>query len=372
LACGFAAGCHFGVDALETDGATNDAATPVDGAADAGDAAVPDLATSDQARPRDFASLPDGVVRGGLGWPCSMANDCTGGLCVDGYCCDQLCDPTLPANLCMACNVPGFEGRCTLALAGTDPRGQCPPEATSTCGRDGTCDGAGACRLWVAGTACTAPSCAGGQITYPAACDGNGKCGAPQAAVSCAPFKCADAMSCGTSCTGNNQCTPGNQCKPNQTCGTRVLGQPCFFDADCASATCAQGVCCATACAGPCAACNTPGSYGTCAPIPAGGAPQGDCMAQTRESCGRDGTCDGAGACRSWIAGTPCAGPACGAGVALSGRACDGAGACAAATSTDCGGFACNASTATCFRAPCTSNAQCAQGNTCQSDGSCG
>ncbi|HZS42006.1 MAG TPA: hypothetical protein VFF06_34495 [Polyangia bacterium] len=368
-----AGGCHFGVGPVDTDGALGELGVPDDAGDGGGDAAIPDLASSDHAVVYDLLDVPDGaILPHAIGWPCALASDCTAGLCVDGFCCDSLCDPLLPQNLCKACNVPGFEGRCTLALDGTDPRGQCDQSAASTCGQDGVCDGRGACRLWAAGTACTTQSCTSNNVTYPAGCDGLGHCGNLPQAVSCAPFKCADATSCEISCSKNGDCAGGVQCN-NGSCGGRALGQPCAAGGDCASTFCAEGVCCATACGGTCASCAIPGSIGTCVPVPAGGDPIGTCTAQTRASCGLDGKCDGAGGCRKWVNGTPCAGPTCAdSSTALSSRTCDGAGTCSPGVQTDCDHFACDPTTALCFRAPCASSAQCSGGSSCRPDGTCG
>src|SRR5439155_8128480 len=120
--------------------------------------------------------VPDGAVPRQTGYPCGGANECDNGLCIDGFCCDDLCDPLDPGNQCKACNVPGAEGHCGFAQDGTDPRGLCAEEATSTCGRDGLCDGRGNCRLWGVGTACGASTCSGGQFTAPPMCDGAGNC----------------------------------------------------------------------------------------------------------------------------------------------------------------------------------------------------
>jgi len=43
-------------------------------------------------------------------------------------------------------------------------------QAASTCGYDGTCDGAGACRRFPAGTQCSSGTC------DQKACDGHGQC----------------------------------------------------------------------------------------------------------------------------------------------------------------------------------------------------
>jgi hypothetical protein len=315
------------------------------GTADGGDdAGVPDLAPPpDLRRFLDLLGLPDGLVAGGLGWPCLVATDCTGGLCIDGFCCDQLCDPLDPQNQCKACNVPGWEGRCTFAIAGSDPRGQCAQQAPSSCGTDGTCDGVGGCRLWAANTACAPGSCAAGAVTYAAACDGRGTCQPAQAPISCAPYQCADSVHCSTGCAGATGCAGGVTCQPDGTCGKRALGQPCTTTTDCASNNCEQGVCCATACRANCFSCALPGSFGTCAAAPPGTDPLDQCPQDSRATCGHDGACDGQGACRRWVAGTPCAAPGCASSTqVVSARSCDGAGVCQPGTVTPCGGtFTC-------------------------------
>jgi hypothetical protein len=273
-------------------------------------------------------SIPDGAVPRGLGWPCDVAKDCDTQLCVDGYCCDDLCDPTEPRNKCRACNVPGIEGRCVVALDGTDPRGSCAEEAPSTCGQDGTCDGRGQCRKWLSGTACSTPSCSAGSISYARACDGQGGCAPAAPPISCGPFDCANTSACAIFCSVAVGCASGAACTLG-SCGARALGQECSGAADCASGHCAEGVCCQTACAGTCRACDLPGSVGTCAQVPSGLDPHDDCAATARESCGADGTCDGAGGCRRWIPGTACGGP-CSGGVdgGVGYHQCDGAGSC--------------------------------------------
>jgi hypothetical protein len=49
-----------------------------------------------------------------------------------------------------------------------------------------------------------------------------------------------------------------------------LLGNRCVSDEDCDTSACVDGVCCATPSCSPCQACNTPGSVGTCAPLPLG------------------------------------------------------------------------------------------------------
>ena len=87
-------------------------------------------------------------------------SDCASGSCVDGFCCDTAC-----RSLCTACSLAktgAANGRCAPVRAATDPDNECATEAASTCGRDGTCDGAGACRLYADGTLCGTTCCDSG------------------------------------------------------------------------------------------------------------------------------------------------------------------------------------------------------------------
>lgn len=106
------------------------------------------------------------------GGACSSGGDCISGHCVDGVCCDTACD-----GACVGCNLPGMVGTCNSVAAGSMPvHGTCTPEAKSSCGRDGTCDGAGLCRKWPSGTVCANGSCASGMQRSASQCDGAGNC----------------------------------------------------------------------------------------------------------------------------------------------------------------------------------------------------
>jgi hypothetical protein len=308
------AGCHFALPSVF------DAAAPGGGAVD--------LA----ADPPDLLRIPDGAMPRGIGFPCGAAGDCDSGACVDGYCCDSLCNPADPANLCKACNVPGSEGHCVAAQAGTDPHDQCDSDAVGTCGHDGLCDGKGGCERFAAGTVCGSATCGGSTITYAPACDGNGNCVSPPSS-SCAPYTCGSPTACATSCTPPaNGCAAPAVCN-NGSCGKRALGQPCSSPSDCSSGFCApQGVCCNSACIGSCMSCNLPGKLGQCSPL----AP-----------------------------GTQCAPAGCAGDAKVSARICDGAGACQPAVTTDCTPYTCNTGTAQCYARPCANSTQCAAGHTC-------
>ena len=79
------------------------------------------------------------------GAPCDGAGQCASGYCSQGTCCDKAC-----GGACVACNLAGSEGTCKAVAAGEDPGESCAQEPLTTCGPDGTCDGAGACRRYPA------------------------------------------------------------------------------------------------------------------------------------------------------------------------------------------------------------------------------
>ena len=112
-------------------------------------------------------------------------------------------------------------------------------------------------------------------------------------------------MSCANTCTTNADCTPPNICN-NGSCGKRRLGRVCTTNDDCNSGICQQGVCCSTTCTGTCRSCALPGSEGACTNVPERQDPLDQCPDTGAASCGTDGTCDGAGACRFYAKGTTC------------------------------------------------------------------
>jgi hypothetical protein len=141
----------------------------------------------------------------------------------------------------------------------------------------------------------------------------------------------------------------------------------CSGDDDCASRFCGDGICCDRPCAGPCEACTraaTGVADGVCAPVMAGVDPHDDCADETMvQPCGRDGTCDGAGACRLAPRGRQCAPPAClDAHTFASAGSCDGAGVCLAGVPIDCGAYPCRGDG--CAK-PCADNSGCPNGSAC-------
>lgn len=139
---------------------------------------------------------------------CSGDADCTAGFCVDGVCCDTPCSGT-----CEACTLAlkgnGVDGACGPISANTDPEDECSDSGAASCGRDGSCDGARACRLYVAGTQC-GPSICSGNESVEKECDGNGAC-ADAVGIDCSPYVCASGA-CASPCSGNADCVSGYQC----------------------------------------------------------------------------------------------------------------------------------------------------------------
>ena len=140
----------------------------------------------------------------------------------------------------------------------------------------------------------------------------------------------------------------------------KVAGQPCAGRDECQSGFCVDGVCCDGACSGQCEACDVAGFVGTCAAIPAGGAPRGG-----RQACAGTGAC--AGVCDG-VDQTACVYPgstvacgttACSDGDAVS-FACDGAGVCAESVD-ECSPYACR--DGACLTT-CAGTQDCARGGT--------
>jgi hypothetical protein len=145
------------------------------------------------------------------GAACDRTGQCTSGFCVDRVCCSSACTET-----CFACNNPSAPGSCSAVASGQDPRGSCPAEATSTCGRAGGCNGSGACRLHPVNTVCLGGSCSGSSETPARTCDGLGVCRPAGAVRDCAPYLCG-ASACASTCADSSGCAPGFSC-PAGTC----------------------------------------------------------------------------------------------------------------------------------------------------------
>lgn len=274
-----------------------------------------------------------------LGQTCTPGVDvCASGFCVDGVCCESACE-----GECNRCN-GAVPGTCAPAAAGTNPRNLCKADTQSPCGLDGTCDGAGACRLSPKGKVCAQPTCTQGMLTNAATCDGAGACGAPTTRA-CAPYACnAQGNGCASICTPASGCAPAVSCVSG-SCGKVGQGGRCFAGTDCTNGRCIDGFCCDTTCEGACRSCKEPGLEGTCTTTVAGAMdPHGVCMDQGAASCATNGRCDGAMGCERYAAGTICGAGGCSADgtIFVAGRVCAGDGsACPAEAPQPCGAFRC-------------------------------
>jgi hypothetical protein len=317
-----------------------------------------DLAPSD--------ALADARVLLALGTPCKKDLDCTSNHCEprSGLCCNAAC-----AGSCMTCALAGQEGRCSFVPAGVDPHGDCAAASLASCGLDGTCDGRGACRKHLAGTLVAAASCSGlalEKVTLASYCDGKGNL-LPGAELTCDPYTCDPASRrCRPSCASTTECATG-PCQAQKCNGkTRSQGASCTKNAECASGACVDGVCCESACGQPCQRCNLAGLEGTCSPAFAGTDPDNDCTAGPGPCAGLDGQCDGLGACRAWVEGTPCATASCiDAELTLHGSCASGA--CLKSTAS-CGSYACLPAGDGCWGF-CTKDEHCKPGCTCNTAG---
>jgi hypothetical protein len=315
---------------------------------------------------------PAQLCTGTIGTPktngdaCGCDGDCQSGLCVDGVCCSTACSET-----CKSCNTKSSPGICAFVAPGDSPGdpGVCPNSDKSTCGLDGTCNGSGGCRTYVAGTVCKAGTCLGAAVDGAEICDGHGLC-RPGPATVCAPFSCDPAAStCFASCAIDGDCVSGAKCV-NGSCGPKVGGAACVSDTDCASGFCADGLCCNVACRGACVSCNQTGREGTCWPVDSGAKdPRGLCQDQGARVCGQTGTCDGFGGCVLYAAETVCSAPSCTTSDHLTtAGTCDGLGSCRPPGVQVCAPYHCSGGA--CI-ARCTSDADCVSGRACQ-NGSCG
>lgn len=106
--------------------------------------------------------------------------------------------------------------------------------------------------------------------------------------------------------TGGGPSTGGSNSGGGGGSSLLELGAACDVAGVCASGFCADGVCCDAACDGGCESCaatDTDGTDGTCAPVSAGTDPASEC--DDTGLC-TTGMCDGNGACEARAQGTVC------------------------------------------------------------------
>src|SRR5207245_2340920 len=136
---------------------------------------------------------------------------------------------------CFSCNLPGSTGACTAVTAGgVDPAGMCLDQGPASCGNDGACNGAGACRKYAIGTVCVAARCSAGTYTSESTCNGSGTCTVGWQRA-CSPFVCnPGGTACFGSCSDDTQCIPTRKCELGQ-CGLKENGASCNSNDECKS-----------------------------------------------------------------------------------------------------------------------------------------
>jgi hypothetical protein len=174
---------------------------------------------------------------------CAVTNDCANGVCVEGVCCDTACD--LKCKSCLKALTDQPDGTCAFVRAGTSHASDCKAADVSTCGFDGTCDGAGACRKYRAGTVCKPQACPGGSsmLTPESTCNGNDSC-VTDAPVSCSNYACDSTLNtCRSTCTGDQNCSASAYCNGTTCTPKKSDGALCTAANECRSGTCG-GRCC--------------------------------------------------------------------------------------------------------------------------------
>ena len=261
------------------------------------------------------ADVPGTLLSNGDG--CSAASECKSGFCADGVCCDTACQGSCQA--CVASKSAGVDGRCRAVPVGNDPDDECTADSANTCGRTGVCSGMNSCALAPSGMACGDATCTGSTLSPRPRCNGSGTCTKPATEPCPGNLTCSTTGTCKAGCVSDGDCVGGTYCDTGSgRCrSSKPVGAACDpsnAGSDCASGSCVDGVCCDTACRSLCTACTmarTGQANGRCAPVRAGTDPDNECASQAASTCGRDGMCDGAGACRLHADGTLCGSGCC-------------------------------------------------------------
>ncbi len=183
---------------------------------------------------------------------CNDADECQSAHCQNGFCCASG-DCCADSGDCNLYDVP----------ASCDDQTTC--QGTRT---DGTCTGAFQCTATVVNDD---SACAGLQSND---CDLY-----PSVFCSSATEQPADQGGlCPTMCSGDGDCDASAHCDAGECVPDEGPGGACDEPSDCDGGLfCVDGVCCNSTCTGSCEACNVAGAEGTCAPIPTGTDPDGEC-----------------------------------------------------------------------------------------------
>lgn len=295
----------------------------------------------------------------------------------DGICCDRAC-----TGACEACDVAGLLGTCM-------PHSATPHIGHPTCSGTaaecaGVCTGGSTGQCSWTTTTCGATSCTsqtnaqvqviGTSFVGRGTCS-SGTCIAPAASPCAGALICASSSACKTTCGSDSDCIPGNYCSGATCTPKKSTGTACTVGGECISGACVDSVCCESSCVGLCFACSaakTGATNGLCRTVRSGTDPDDDCAIESSSPCGRDGTCDGAGACRLQPATMACGTPTC-TGATLSEGRCNGIGACVVnAVSQPCPrNLRCASATACATTCTARSPDDCASGFECPDGTSC-
>ena len=164
------------------------------------------------------------------GQPAPPRSDCVSGFCVDGVCCDDRLRGRLPQ---LRAGV-GAWARARRSPAGAaDPRNVCVDQGASSCGTDGTCDGAGGASKY-SRVPCARPRTAPATSTRrPSTATPRASASRPDA-VACAPFACNGAH-CFTPARTAPSCVAAATSASANSCGLKRNGALCSTGAECVS-----------------------------------------------------------------------------------------------------------------------------------------
>ncbi|MFO0755903.1 MAG: kelch repeat-containing protein [Byssovorax sp.] len=186
------------------------------------------------------------------GDPCTVAAECASGYCVDGVCCDTLCDAD-----CYACSADLQEapnnGTCGPSKQGSEPRIQCVTKVISDSQQM--------------------------DVEVHSQCNGQGSVEDTNDTKICTPAICGKDNLCSTGCSSDASCAVTGWCdlgvpSPEGDPGTCVDkmadGLVCGADDQCRTGNCIDGFCCDKPCGDQCKACDVAGHIGECHDVPKG------------------------------------------------------------------------------------------------------
>ena len=318
-----------------------------------------------------------GACKAKQGQTCQASGTCASGLfCApDGHCCDRACAGSCEScetGVCTAVTGAPHMGHTTCVGSSAECSGSCTGSSNGQCTWSPTACGQASCT-----TLTNAQSQPVGTAFVPQGTCNSGAC-APSTGTSCSGgLICASATACKTTCTADGDCLTGNTCSSGICVGKKANGLVCTAANECLNGNCVDGFCCESACSGTCVACSAAktgaGSNGLCRPVMAGTDPDTECSVDTGNQCGRDGTCDGLGACRLQVTGTTCGSPSCSNAILTPAGKCNGSGICVAATTSSAcpGNFPCASSTACATTCTDRSTTGCLPGYKCIGGSTC-